>query len=221
MPVGMVSANVGLGKGISAEGFYQFEWQNSVVDGCGTYFLPVDASVGPNAEQRLQRGIPPVAHRRAGRAAFGAAAAHHPRGRRRRRGRGRLPARDRRRRRRRTAASTASSLRMPVAALDTEFGLYAMNYNSRVPILSAHQGQFAVPAHHAAARCRRQPVVALLGIPGERPPLRRERRDQHRAASRSARSSRTRPTSRCSSAPATCWAASCTARRPRRSPCSA
>ena len=26
LPVGMVSANVGLGKGVSAEGFYQFEW---------------------------------------------------------------------------------------------------------------------------------------------------------------------------------------------------
>jgi hypothetical protein len=32
------------------------------------------------------------------------------------------------------------SLRFPVAALDTEFGLYAMNYHSRTPILSGIKG---------------------------------------------------------------------------------
>ena len=50
---------MGLGHGVSAEGFYyQFEWQNSVVDGCGTYFLAVvDASVGPNAQNACRAGF--------------------------------------------------------------------------------------------------------------------------------------------------------------------
>jgi hypothetical protein len=73
MPVGMLSANVGLGKGVSVEGFYQFEWKNSVLDGCGTYFLPVDASVGPNANKACSAGLQPVAHGGAGGFPVGAA----------------------------------------------------------------------------------------------------------------------------------------------------
>src|SRR6185436_7754355 len=144
MPVGMVSANVGLGRGISAEGFYQFEWQNSVVDGCGTYFLTVDASVGPNAQNACKAGFlqsltaaqsaqlsallkRPIPLGDAGGVAAGAY----------------LPA---------VATKEAKdsgqwglSLRMNASDLDTEFGLYAMQYNSRVPVLSTVKGNSPFP----------------------------------------------------------------------------
>jgi hypothetical protein len=144
VPVGMVSANVGLGRGFSAEGFYQFEWQNSVVDGCGTYFLPVDASVGPNANNAckagflqsltpaqaaqlsalLRRTIP------AGDAGGVAAGAYLPAVATREAG---------------DSGQYGLALRLQAPELDTEFGLYAMSYNSRVPVLSTVKGNSPFP----------------------------------------------------------------------------
>ena len=144
LPVNMVSANVGLGRGASMEAFYQFQWHNSVYDGCGTYFLPVDASVGPNTQNAcrgafLQSLTPAQAaqlsallHRTipAGDAGGAAAGAFLP------------------------ALATQEppnsgqygvSFRMPVDALDTEFGVYALNYHSRTPILSTVKGNSPFP----------------------------------------------------------------------------
>jgi hypothetical protein len=144
LPVGMLSANMSLGKGVSAEAFYQFEWQNSVVDGCGTYFLAVDASVGPNADHACRAGflqslsvaqaaqLSALLHRTipAGDAGGAAAGAF-------------LPA---------TATREASnsgqfglSVRVPVTAIDTEFGFYGLSYNSRTPILSTIKGNSPFP----------------------------------------------------------------------------
>jgi hypothetical protein len=144
LPVGMVSANVGLGKGFSAEGFYQFEWQNSVLDGCGTYFLAVDASVGPKTQEACRAGfnqsltaaqaaqLSALLHRTipTGDAGGVAAGAY-------------LPA---------VATKEASnggqygvSLRYLSEPLDTEFGAYALTYNSRTPILSTIKGNSPFP----------------------------------------------------------------------------
>ena len=38
LPVGMVYANWGIPNGPSIEGFYQFQWQPTNIDACGTYF---------------------------------------------------------------------------------------------------------------------------------------------------------------------------------------
>ena len=144
LPVNMVSANVGLGKGASLEGFYQFEWRNSVVDGCGTYFLAVDASVGPNTQNACNGAF--VQSLSPAQAAQLSALLHKPipagdaggiaAG-------GYLPA---------TATREASNsgqyglaVRVPVTALDTEFGFYALNYHSRVPILSTIKGNSPFP----------------------------------------------------------------------------
>jgi hypothetical protein len=145
MPVGMLSANVGLGKGISVEGFYQFEWKNSVLDGCGTYFLPVDASVGPNANKACSAGFnqsltpaqaaslsallgKPIP---AGDAGGVAAGAYVP---------ALLDTKEAK-----DGGQYGLSFRVPVTALDTEFGLYAMNYHSRTPILSGIKGNSPFP----------------------------------------------------------------------------
>jgi hypothetical protein len=144
LPVGMVSANVGLGKGVSAEGFYQFEWQNSVLDGCGTYFLAVDASVGPNAQNACRAGfnqsltaaqaaqLSAVLHRTipVGDAGGVAAGAYLP-------AVATKEAKD--------GGQYGMALRFPVSALDTEFGVYALNYHSRTPILSTIKGNSPFP----------------------------------------------------------------------------
>ena len=144
LPVGMVSANVGLGNGVSLEGFYQYQWQDSVLDGCGTYFLTVDASVGPKTENACRAGflqslsagqaaqLSGLLHRTipAGDAGGVAAGAF-------------LPA---------TATKNGTdtgqyglSLRFPVKALDTEFGVYGLEYTSRVPVLSTIKGNSPFP----------------------------------------------------------------------------
>ncbi len=52
IPVNMAFANIGLSENLSAEAFYQLEFRETVLDGCGTYFSDVDyASPGcPNVE---------------------------------------------------------------------------------------------------------------------------------------------------------------------------
>ena len=144
LPVGMVSANVGLGHGLSAEGFYQWEWQNSVVDGCGTYFLAVDASVGPNAQNACRAGflqsltpaqaaqLSALLHRTipAGDAGGVAAGAFLPA----------IATREAK-----DGGQYGLALRMQAPSLDTEFGLYAMSYNSRVPVLSTVKGNSPFP----------------------------------------------------------------------------
>jgi hypothetical protein len=42
LPVGLVYGNLGLPGGFSLEAYYQFEWEKTVIDGCGTYFSDLD-----------------------------------------------------------------------------------------------------------------------------------------------------------------------------------
>ncbi len=42
LPVNMAYTNIGLTDNLSLEAFYQLEYQESVLPGCGTYFSPVD-----------------------------------------------------------------------------------------------------------------------------------------------------------------------------------
>jgi len=144
VPVNMISANLGLGRGASLEGFYQFEWRDSVLDGCGTYFLPVDASVGPRTESAcsgaflqslsaaqaaqlsalLHRPIAPGDQGAAQSGAYIPASNTHEA---------------------QNGGQYGLSLRLPVEKLDTELGLYALNYHSRTPYLSAIKGNSPFP----------------------------------------------------------------------------
>ncbi|MFD2631792.1 DUF1302 domain-containing protein [Idiomarina piscisalsi] len=47
LPVGMISTNIGLTDVMNFEAFYQYEWDNTKLDGCGTYFSSVDIIGGP------------------------------------------------------------------------------------------------------------------------------------------------------------------------------
>lgn len=42
LPVGMLFANLGVTENLSIEGFYQYEWEETQIDGCGTYFSSND-----------------------------------------------------------------------------------------------------------------------------------------------------------------------------------
>ncbi len=42
LPVGMVYANIGLSDNVSLEAFYQYEWEKTQIDGCGTFFSTTD-----------------------------------------------------------------------------------------------------------------------------------------------------------------------------------
>ncbi|MFV8817682.1 DUF1302 domain-containing protein [Haliea sp. E17] len=42
LPVGMVYGNLGLTYDLSVEAFYQYEWQRTVIDECGTYWSSTD-----------------------------------------------------------------------------------------------------------------------------------------------------------------------------------
>jgi hypothetical protein len=144
LPVGMVSANVGLPMGMSVEGFYQWQWKNSVVDGCGTYWLTVDGSVGPNAQNACRGGyLQSLSAAQAAQLgallqttlALGDQGAYQAGA--------YIPA---------TATKEASdsgqwglSFRFPVESIDTEFGLYGMNIHSRTPYLSLVQGNSPFP----------------------------------------------------------------------------
>lgn len=43
LPVPQISANLSLPDGTSLEGFYQFQWKRTSIDGCGTYWSPATA----------------------------------------------------------------------------------------------------------------------------------------------------------------------------------
>jgi hypothetical protein len=60
LPVALLYANLGLGGGWSVEGFYQFKWEETVIDGCGTYFSTVDFAAEGCNELIVDIGFPDV-----------------------------------------------------------------------------------------------------------------------------------------------------------------
>jgi len=114
LPVGMLYANVGVSENLSIEGFYQYEWEKTQIDGCGTYFSGADfaatgcnyVSIGPFGDRAgLSAGF--AAERQADvepddGGQYGLAARYY-----------------------------AEALN------DTEFGLYYMNIHSRLPLINA------------------------------------------------------------------------------------
>ena len=66
LPVGMLYVNAGVTENLSIEAFYQYDWEKTQIDGCGTYFSGADfaadgcnfVSVGPLGDQAgLAAGI--------------------------------------------------------------------------------------------------------------------------------------------------------------------
>src|SRR5690554_1683279 len=51
LPVGMLNINLGLGDNTSLDMFYQYEWDDYKLDGCGTFFSTVDILGGPGCNK--------------------------------------------------------------------------------------------------------------------------------------------------------------------------
>ena len=51
LPIGVVSASVGISDNWSIDGFVGFEWDNTKLDGCGTFFSTVDIIGGPGCDK--------------------------------------------------------------------------------------------------------------------------------------------------------------------------
>jgi len=137
LPVWMAYANWGFNLG-SFEAFYQFKWNNTSVDGCGTYWATVEpiistrpgkcnsatvitSGVGGTAPGTTtpligQLGSNPFAQ---GNGLFVPLI------------KGQEPS---------DSGQFGAAFRFPVDKLDTEFGLYYMNIHSRLPIISAVTG---------------------------------------------------------------------------------
>ncbi|MGI1038027.1 DUF1302 domain-containing protein [Pseudomonas aeruginosa] len=127
IPVNMFYVSQGLTDNLSAEAFYQLEWDQTVVDNCGTFFSQPDVVAdGCNDNLRVfrKRSSLPVA-------ALGPAAALgidvNEEGVLVRRG----PDRDAR-----DDGQWGAALRYFAEPLDTEFGAYFINYHSRAPFVS-------------------------------------------------------------------------------------
>ncbi|MDH1210525.1 DUF1302 domain-containing protein [Pseudomonas chengduensis] len=122
IPVNMFYVSQSLTENLSAEAFYQLEWDQTVVDNCGTFFAQYD-TVADGCDSSLNVLTPALAP-------FGNALGYQttsegvvvPRG-------GDRDARD--------DGQWGLALRYIFEPLDTEFGAYAMNYHSRTPFFSA------------------------------------------------------------------------------------
>jgi hypothetical protein len=129
IPVNLLYVSQGLADNITAEAFYQLEWDKSVVDNCGTFFGSDGVPQGCN-DRLVIAGLdlpPGVARNTGGLAAIAAGTddAFIPR----------LKDNDAR-----DSGQYGLALRWFVPeANDTEFGAYAMNYHSRNPYLSINQ----------------------------------------------------------------------------------
>ncbi|MBH3429689.1 DUF1302 domain-containing protein [Pseudomonas alkylphenolica] len=131
VPVNMFYLSQGLSENLNAEAFYQLEWENSVVDNCGTFFgsdpLPQGCNdrlvfAGPDLAPGVAKNTATAAQILGGRVVDNV---YMPR----------LEDNDAR-----DGGQYGVALRWFVPELnDTEFGFYAMNYHSRSPFLSFKQ----------------------------------------------------------------------------------
>lgn len=125
LPVPQLSANLGLGDGLSVEAFYQFRWRRTAIDGCGTYWSPANAlncvngSILVGGDGSSEQNWNGYAH-----AAFGGAVFNYQFS--------RLADN-----RPSNGGQFGLAIKKMVEAIDTELGLYVVNYTAKVPNLSA------------------------------------------------------------------------------------
>jgi hypothetical protein len=121
LPIWSLTANVGLPGGMSADFFYQFKWDPTELEACGTYW-------GVAFNPTTNPGLCNIFNTAAGSiASVQPAAGPQSPGLNIEVENGREGDND---------GQFGVALKFPVDALDTEFGLYAMQINSRTPTLS-------------------------------------------------------------------------------------
>lgn len=118
LPVGMLYTNIGATENLSIEAFYQYEWEKTQIDGCGTFFATVDyAADGCNFITVAGDDATAVA--------------------------GGLYSKRKTDIEPDDAGQYGLAVRYYSEALnDTEFGFYFMNIHARLPIASVYRSEF-------------------------------------------------------------------------------
>ncbi|WP_392339243.1 DUF1302 domain-containing protein [Moritella marina] len=125
LPVNMIFANIGLTDNLSVEAFYQLEFEPTVIDSCGTYFSTADYLAEGCDKLVVQPSapVPDLADRQLYVGGFYAE-----------RGTDEMASDD---------GQFGVAFKYYAESLNaTEFGLYYMNYHSRLPYASAEAGLY-------------------------------------------------------------------------------
>ncbi len=125
LPVGMVNFNIGLTDETSLDMFYQYEWDNYKLDGCGTFFSTVDILGGPGCNKvtlnpQLVPGDPNSNLSDYESIIFGTYLERRPD----------IRPDD--------GGQYGMAIRHYATDIDVEFGLYYMNIHTQTPIISAY-----------------------------------------------------------------------------------
>jgi hypothetical protein len=164
VPVNLFYLSQSLTDNLSAEGFYQLEWDQTVVDNCGTFFAQTDV-IADGCSNNLAvlrnsrsvsnalaaAGLPEAARS----AVFGSLASQGVNF----SNEGIVVHRDADRDAR-DSGQFGLAMHYTFEPLGTEFGAYYMNYHSRLPVFSGHRG--SASAYSAASLAG---SLANAGIP--------------------------------------------------------
>jgi hypothetical protein len=146
-PVNLFHVSQGLGENLSMEAFYQLEWDQTVIDNCGTFFSASDILAdGCGDNLRLPSGSPSATP---GLRMNGVDIDEEG-----------LAVRRAADRDARDSGQFGVAMRWFSTALDTEFGAYYMNYHGRAPIFSATGASPAVFRDAAGAAALAPSLVA-------------------------------------------------------------
>ncbi len=155
LPITALSANLGLGDGKSLEAFYQFRWTQSNIDSCGAYFGVVETQLTPDAGGACSRmltslssiptGFPGAGNPLSNFAAFGSGL-YIPMG------QGREGE---------DSGQFGVAFRMPIETIDSELGVYAAQFSSRIPYVSGITGSNLALLSGGLARSGPQAVVGI------------------------------------------------------------
>ncbi len=121
LPTLALKGGISLPIGVSLEGFYQFKWEPSAVDYCGTFWNMTHSTIGPSPgrcnvmEAQGLGASANLATMQGAIASVNQAEGNTPN----------------------NAGAWGLAMRFPVEKLDTEFGLYAMNVSATLPGVSA------------------------------------------------------------------------------------
>ncbi len=122
LPVGMLSTSIGLTNTLNLEAFYQYEWDNTKLDGCGTYFSSVDIIGGSGCGKVTLNPELTEGNFLSDRQSVEAGAYI-----------GSNPTREAS-----DSGQWGANLRYYSMDLDTEFGVYYLNLHNNTPIISAY-----------------------------------------------------------------------------------
>lgn len=150
LPLGALSASVGLGGGHSVEAFYQYQSGNTSIDSCGTYWSVTETSISATAGACKAATLVPLGGV-SGVAAFKAGMY--------------VPIVDGKRAS--DGGQYGLAYRFPVDAIDTEFGLYATNVHMRTPIVSGTTGTNLKAINPAIPLL--MPLAGFAGVPALNP----------------------------------------------------